>query len=175
MREDFWSFDPSHTFLMLTNHKPLIGGTDEGIWRRLRLVPFDVVVPPEERDEELPAKLALELEAVLAWLVAGHQDWRARGLADPEQVTEATESYRAESDALARFLAQRCVAGHGTVSSKELFAAWSKWCADEGEESGTQTAFASALQNKGFDNYTLSGRRRWRGISLAADDEGNFR
>lgn len=40
MREDFWSFDPSHTLVMLTNHKPIVGGADEGIWRRLRLVPF---------------------------------------------------------------------------------------------------------------------------------------
>jgi putative DNA primase/helicase len=85
-------------------------------------------------------------------------------------VTAATDVYRAESDALGRFLAQRCLVGHGTVSSKELFAAWSKWCADEGEEPGTQTAFAAALQNKGLDNYTLSGRRRWRGISLGADE-----
>ena len=58
MREDFWSFDPSHTFVMLTNHKPLVGGTDEGIWRRLRLVPFEVVIPGAERDENLGGKLA---------------------------------------------------------------------------------------------------------------------
>ena len=53
MREDFWSFDPSHTFVMLTNHKPGVSGTDEGIWRRLRLVPFEVVIPAAERDEDL--------------------------------------------------------------------------------------------------------------------------
>ena len=60
MREDFWHFDPSHTFVMLTNHKPVVGGTDEGIWRRLRNVPFDVVIPPVEWDENLGGKLALE-------------------------------------------------------------------------------------------------------------------
>ena len=76
MREDFWSFDPSHTFVMLTNHKPLVGGTDEGIWRRLRLVPFEVVIPPAERDEDLGRKLAAEADAVLAWLVAGYLDWK---------------------------------------------------------------------------------------------------
>jgi putative DNA primase/helicase len=170
MREDFWSFDPSHTFLMLTNHKPLISGTDEGIWRRLRLVPFDVVVPADQRDEELPAKLALELEAVLAWLVAGYQDWRKQGLADPAAVITATEEYRAESDALARFLDQRCMT-HGSVGSTELFTAWSKWCAAEGEEAGTQTAFSITLQNKGFDTYTSNGRKRWRGLGLVTEEE----
>lgn len=75
---------------MLTNHKPVVAGTDEGIWRRLRLVPWDVVIPPQERDEELGDKLALELSAVLGWMVRGYNDWHEHGLADPEQVTSAT-------------------------------------------------------------------------------------
>jgi putative DNA primase/helicase len=79
MREDFWSFDPSHTFLMLTNHKPLISGTDEAIWARLRLVPWNVVIPADERDLTLADKLALELGAVLDFLVTGYQDWRPAG------------------------------------------------------------------------------------------------
>ena len=170
MREDFWSFDPSHTFVMLTNHKPFISGTDEAIWARLRLVPWDVVIPAEDRDLGLADKLALELDAVLAFLVAGYQEWRIRGLDDPDEVMAATEAYRAESDALSRFLDQRCMAGHGSCGSSELFAAWSKWCSDEGEEPGTATAFATLLQNKGFENYTSSGRRRWRSLGLQEED-----
>lgn len=168
MRKDFWSFEPSHTFLMLTNHKPIVGGTDEGIWRRLRLVPWDVVIPAAERDEDLGDRLVLEADAVLAWLVAGYRDWRGQGLADPEQVTTATDAYRAESDALGRFLEQRCMP-HGSVGSTELFQAWTAWCAAEGEEPGTQTAFSTALTNKGFDNYTSAGRRRWRSLGLTDD------
>ena len=170
MREDFWSFDPSHTFVMLTNHKPLVSGTDEAIWARLRLVPWDVVIQAEERDLGLADKLAAELDAVLAFLVAGYQAWRAGGLDDPAEVLAATEAYRAESDALSRFIEQRCMAGHGTCGSSELFAAWSKWCSEEGEEAGTATAFAAMLHNKGFENYTLSGRRRWRSLGLQEED-----
>ena len=171
MREDFWSFDPSHTFVMLTNHKPLVSGTDEGIWRRLRLVPFDVVVPPAERDEELPDRLALELEAVLAWLIDGYADWHRLGLADPDPVTAATDSYRAESDALARFIEQRCLTGpHFSVRSSDLFAAWSKWCADEGEPAGTQTAFSTQLVNRGYDKRPTNMGKVWQRIGLAADD-----
>jgi putative DNA primase/helicase len=171
MRENFWSFDPSHSFVILTNHRPIVAGTDEGIWRRLRLVPFDVVVPAGERDEELPAKLGLELEAVLAWLVAGYRDWREHGLAEPNQVTAATDSYRAESDVLARFLDERCLTGpHFHVGSSELFAAWAKWCADEGETAGTQTAFSTALTNRGLDKHKTGGIMRWTGVGLAADD-----
>ena len=175
MREDFWHFDPSHTFLMLTNHKPLVGGTDEGIWRRLRLVPWDVVIPGDERDEHLGDRLALELDAGLAWLVGGYQQWRDLGdLGDPEAVTKATAEYRAESDALARFIAQRCLTGpHFAAGSSELFTAWCAWCAAEGEEHGTQTAFARDLQNRGLDKYKDGhGRMRWKGIGLAADEDG---
>jgi putative DNA primase/helicase len=172
MREDFWSFDPSHTFVMLTNHKPAVGGTDEGIWRRLHLVPWDVVIPPAEQDEELGDRLALELGGVLAWLAAGYRDWRLRGLDPPEQVTSATDAYRAESDALSQFLEQRCLTGaHFHVRSSDLFAAWSRWCAEEGEVAGTQTAFSTALQNRGMDKQRTNAGMVWRGVGLASDDD----
>jgi putative DNA primase/helicase len=166
MREDFWHFDPSHTFVMLTNHKPVVSGTDEGIWRRLRLVPWDVVIPAEERNEELGDKLALELDAVLAWLVTGYQDWHAHGLADPELVTKATTAYRGESDQLGRFLEEQCML-HGQVRSSDLYAAWSKWCAEQGEEPGTQTAFSTKLTNRGFDKRKTETGAFWKGLGLS--------
>ncbi len=172
MREDFWSFDPSHTFVMLTNHRPIVTGTDEGIWRRLRLVPWEVVIPAADRDEDLPDKLTAELDAVLAWLVTGYRDMRTSGLADPGKVTAATAAYRDESDAVHRFLSQRCLTGPGlSAGSSDLFTAWAKWCADEGEDPGTQTAFAATMQNKGFDKTKdRTGRMRWRGLGLTAGD-----
>ncbi len=174
MREDFWSFTPSHTFLMLTNHKPVVSGDDDGIWRRIKLVPWEVVIPEDERDEELGDKLALELDAVLAFLVRGYRDWHINGLGDPEQVTAATGSYRSESDAIARFLDQQCITGpHFHVKSSELFAAWSKWCASEGEEPGTQTSFSTTLVNRGFDKTKTSGVMRWTGIGLQDSEDGD--
>lgn len=171
MREDFWHFDPSHTFAMLTNHKPLVQGTDEGIWRRIRLVPWDIVVPEGERDEHLGDRLALEIDAVLVWLVTGYQQWREHGLDEPEQVTYATAEFRAESDALARFLAERCLiaAGYRTRSS-ELYAQWQRWCVAEGEEAGTNKAFTTAMQSKGYDTERTNVGMVWRGVGLAADE-----
>lgn len=83
MREDFWSFDPTHSIVMVTNHRPVVTGTDEGIWRRLRLVPFDVSIPPAEQDAKLPERLELEADGVLSWLVAGYRQYVDRGLAEP--------------------------------------------------------------------------------------------
>lgn len=170
MREDFWWFDPSHTFVMLTNHKPLVAGTDEGIWRRLRLVPFDVVIPSSERDEDLGDRLALEADAVLAWLVNGYAEWRTHGLDEPDQVLTATNEYRAESDALGRFLADRCLTGpHYTVRSSDLFSAWQRWCAAEGHEPGTNKAMTTALQNRGYDTTKTKVGMVWQGIGLASE------
>jgi putative DNA primase/helicase len=173
MREDFWSFDPAHTFVILTNHKPRVGGTDEAIWRRLRLIPWPVVIPATEQDGHLGDLLAVEADAVLAWLVAGYRDWREHGLADPDPVTDATKDYRDESDALGRFLDQRCLlmaAAH--VRSSELYAEWRRWCAAQGEEPDTDKAFTRALQGRGYDTRRTKIGAVWDGIGLAADDQG---
>jgi putative DNA primase/helicase len=170
MREDFWEFDPTHSIVMSTNHKPIITGDDEGIWRRLRLVPFGVVIPEDERDGKLPERLILEMDGVLAWLVAGHRSWRDRGLAEPEPVTTATKEFRYESDLLALFLEERCLLmAHCTVGSSELFAAWIDWCKQENVDAGTQKAFATSLAERGYDKYKDGrGRMAWRGIGLQA-------
>lgn len=172
MREDFWEFDPSHLILMVTNHRPLVRGTDEGIWRRLRLVPFDVVIPAAQRDSALPERLALEADGVLGWLVAGHAAWRAQGLGEPAPVSAATAAYRADSDALGRFLAEHTVNGaQYTAPSSALFDAWKRHCAGENLEAGTQTAFGRSLVDRGFENTKRRGRMVWLGLGFHADDE----
>lgn len=173
MREDFWEFAPSHTALMLTNHRPLVRGTDEGIWRRLRLVPFDVVIPAAERDHDLGERLRLELAGVLAWLVAGYTDWRGNGLADPEQVTGATAGWRDESDALGTFLEGCLLGARYSAPSAQLYAAWCSWCDHEGESPGTQKSFSTALQSKGYDNRRTRTGAIWAGIGLPTPESQN--
>lgn len=172
MREDFWWFEPSHTFAMLTNHKPVIAGTDDGIWRRVRLVPFEVKIPDEEKDGTLGDRLLLSAAAVLAWLIDGYNDWAENGLDDPEKVTQATAAYRAESDAVGRFIEERCLVAAGfRIRSAELYGAYTKWCSGEGIEPLTQTAFSTELSNRGFDKVRTNVGAMWKGVGLAADDD----
>lgn len=172
MRENFWEFDASHTFVMLTNHKPLVAGTDEGIWRRLRLIPFQVVIPEAERDEHLPERLGKELDTVLAWLVAGCVGWQRQGLDEPTTVIEATAAYRAESDAIGRFLTECCHQAVGLkVQSSYLYSAWCRWCLTEGVDPGSNKALTEALQNRGFDASKSDGRKIIRGIGLTQSEE----
>lgn len=174
MREDFWEFEPSHSLFMVTNHRPTVQGDDEGIWRRLLLVPFTERIPPAEQNPDLGAELAAEADGILSWLVRGHAEWRRTGLAAPETVTSATKEYRQDEDSLARFLEQRCVV-HPTASvrSSPLYAEWSSWCTAEGVPPGTQTALGRALANRGFENAKSQGTKVWRGIGLPAPaDDG---
>jgi putative DNA primase/helicase len=167
MHENFWDFTPSHSIVMVTNHKPIVTGTDEGIWRRLRCVPFDVVIPEDERDGLLPERLALEIDGILAWLVAGYRQWRDSGLDEPNQVTAATSAFRGESDMLGLFLAEKCVltlTSH--VQSARLFDTWVDWCKRENVDAGTQTAFSRELTDRGFDKQRTRGSKVWHGIGL---------
>jgi putative DNA primase/helicase len=92
MAKDFFSFSPSHTLVLVTNHLPKVPGGDPALWRRLLLVPFDVVIPPERQDVSLPDRLGLSLPAVLRWSVAGYRDYCDRGgLVPPESVRLRTD------------------------------------------------------------------------------------
>lgn len=174
MREDWWEFTPQHSVVMLTNHRPAVAGDDAAIWRRLRVVPFDVVVPAEEQDPHLAERLRSDaLPEILAWLVDGHQAWRDLGLAEPAAVRDATAAYRAESDHLSRFLDECCLVGaHYHVGATDLFTAWTRWCAEQGVDGGSQTSFGSTLARRGFGDRTVGGGRKQR-LGLALLDPGS--
>lgn len=174
MREDFWTFEPTHSLVMVTNHAPVVTGTDEGIWRRLKIIPFGVVIPPEERDPDLPTRLDGERDGILRWLVEGYRAYLAEGLAEPGVVATATTSYRQNSDLFGLWLDERTLSGaHYWVRSSELYADWARWAGAEGmsqDAIGTQKAFTSRLVEKGYDPPTKShGVMRWSGIGLGGD------
>lgn len=173
MRQDFVEFTPSHTAVLITNHLPTVSGDDKAIWRRIRVVPFNVVIPPEERDPHLDEKLQLDAEAVLSWAVHGYRDYVAReGLAEPQSVKAATNTYQVDSDAVARFLAERCIVNpsmYGTPS--EFHAAWTSWAVEDGSEQLSLKALTQALNEKGFKTAKSNGRRLVRGLGLLSLDD----
>lgn len=171
MRADFVQFDPSHTAVLVTNHKPQVPGDDPALWRRLRVVPFDVVVP--NPDPRLPERLGLELTAVLAWLVHGHAQYGQSGLREPAAVSAATDTYRASSDVLGRFLDEETVTGPPQAvyaRAGELFATWQAWCARNGEYAGRQNEFSETLEQRGFTKVNRSIGRVYIGLGLRSDE-----
>ena len=174
MRGEFFDFKPSHKLWLSTNHKPEIRGTDNAIWRRIRLIPWVVTVPPKERDRTLPEKLRAELPGILAWSVRGCLEWQREGLKPPEEVRQATREYRAEMDVLAAFVADCCERGEDQKAyAGELWKAWQRWCEGTGEQAGTQKRFGGRLSERGFLNHrdSRTGRKVWFGVSLRPDWE----
>ncbi|MCE8421909.1 phage/plasmid primase, P4 family, partial [Rhodovulum sulfidophilum] len=101
---DFFRLYPYFKLTMSGNHKPEIRSADDGIWRRVKLVPWDVQIPPEERDPDLVRKLYAERDGILQWLVDGAIEFLERGLDEPEAVRSATQDYREDSDPIGTFI-----------------------------------------------------------------------
>jgi putative DNA primase/helicase len=107
---------------MASNHKPVIKGTDHGIWRRIKLVPFTTLITEDKMDKQLEQKLLEEKAGILNWLIEGALRWRKEGLNTPATVLNATDEYRGEMDVIGNFMRERCVQKQGaTVRARELF------------------------------------------------------
>jgi len=169
------TFAPAHTPLMVTNFLPKVAGDDPAAWRRIRVIPFDVVIPEAERDPQLGERLELAADAILAWAVVGWTQYREGGMNPPAAVLKATDDYQRNSDDVRRFVETECIVNaHMWVAMTDLWARWEAWRADDGAELMSTKAFGSALDRHGFtaDKGTHGVRVR-RGLGLAAegDDE----
>lgn len=170
MHQDFYGFKPTHQLVMQTNHRPRVTGTDEGIWRRLRLIPFDRIVPAEQRDPKLADGLKGEAPGILAWCVEGWRKYQATGLTTPRAVIAASKEYRDASDVIGAFIAEECEIGmHFTVTSGDLYRRYVEWCEEAGERARPQKDFGMRLAERGMEQARIGKARRWRGIRLGSD------
>jgi putative DNA primase/helicase len=170
MRQDFFEFDATFKIALAANHKPQVRGADHAVWRRIKLVPFTVTIPDDEKDKALPEKLKAELPGILAWCVAGCLDWQRHGMAEPAEVRLATSEYRGEQDSVQGFLNECCVlCPEAKVRAGVLFDAYGKW---SGDKVTTQQEFKKLVQAKGYDSKQgTGGYYFWRGIGLPAEGE----
>jgi putative DNA primase/helicase len=146
-----FTFKPTFKIWLAVNHKPVIRGTDLGIWRRVRLIPFTVTIPESKQDKTLPIKLREELPGLLAWAVAGCLEWQLHGLGIPDEVKTATGQYQSEMDAVAQFIEECCtVIEDLAVRSSSIYGAWVAWCKGNGEAETSNKAFSLKLEEKGF-------------------------
>ncbi|MFN7333164.1 MAG: phage/plasmid primase, P4 family, partial [bacterium] len=175
MREDYWSFRRTHKFWLSTNHLPQINGTDEGIWRRIKLIPFRVDLRTVTKPIPDYHKLLISEEGpgILNWLLEGFKDWRKNGFIEPQSVISETRSYRGSSDELGRFIADCCeVSPELVVASSELFDAYRTWGGELSQvrfSKQMQTRFAHSKRNFGrFRNKQV-----FEGISFSKSDQND--
>lgn len=152
MRGDFFEFFPTHKILLATNHKPVIKDTTESTWRRIHLIPFEKVVPAEERDKDLSEKLLAEASGILSWAIAGCLEWQKIGLKPPKKVRAATEEYREESDVIGLFLEDKTTRKNGERETlDDLHKAYVEWAETSKQGVFAKTSFSRLIKERGFD------------------------
>lgn len=165
---DPFQFQPVLKLIMAGNHRPIVRGNDHGIWRRVRLVPFDRTFKPDERDQNLLAKLKAEAPHILAWMVDGCVMWQQRGLSDtPAKIQEATSAYQKDQDLTGAWLSEcteRCP--HGETVNGDLYDSYKAWSVDNGHRPASSAVLGRRLSERGLHVRQSNGKRFWCGLRL---------
>ncbi len=176
LHRNFFEFTPAFKLMLSFNNRPQVRGQDEGVWRRILMVPFEVTIPRKERNPHLldwsqgsTNPLIPEVSGILNWMVDGFEQWAEMGLQPPEEVMAATEAYRADQDPVRQFFGTACYESlAGRVQSSRLFAAFEKWRKDNALDAITHTQFGRALADMGIKKETI-GVVFYTGIDLKAE------
>lgn len=167
LHREYFDFRPTHKLVIRGNHKPAIVGTDEGIWRRLRLVPFTVSIPPDEQDRHLLEKLRAELPGILKWAVDGCLEWQRDGLQPPDCVTDAVQEYRTEADTLGRFIEEQCeVRAFAQVKSAAFFQRFQQYAEQASERWIPAKDLPGEMRRRGFEQRRTKSGVLYLGLEL---------
>lgn len=172
---DEFDFNPEFKLWMATNHKPIIRGTDDGIWRRLAIIPFTVQIPLNKVDKRLKHKLKREMKAILNWMSEGYSLWRESGLQEPECIRLQRAQYRVEMDSVETFIEECClVTPNGKVKSKAFYQAYREWAKENGQYMMSSTKLGREMGNK-FSKLRSNGSY-YVGVQLNEEtSNSNFR
>lgn len=164
---EYFEFRPEGKLFIGTNRKPQILGRDLGIWRRVRLIPFDFRIPDKIRIGNMEEILLKELSGILNWVIAGCLMWQAEKLRMPPAVQTATLAYRAEEDSYLRFTHECCKIGKSErVQNKQLRSRYLDWCRENEAAPIPTNEFRPLLEDAGFTPVTNRGYLVWKGIGL---------
>jgi putative DNA primase/helicase len=164
---EYFTFQPTFKIFMATNHKPTISGTDYGIWRRIRLIPFTTTIAEENRDIHLAEKLLEESPGILNWLIKGAMRWKQERLSLPLEIKNATDEYRNEMDIIGNFIKDRCEQSPGTqIRARELFKCYQDWCEDNNEHAFSERFIGLRLKELGIKQKRFNDGRYWQDITV---------
>jgi len=174
LRQGIFEFSPHGKVVLECNAKPVIKDTDDGIWRRIRLVLFRQQVAPEAMDRDLPDKLRAEGPGILNWLLAGACAWLSGEMTEPVEMAAALADYRQTSDHFGQWMEERLILESGArTASKLLWSDYKAWCEETGQDRPmTNTAFGSALSNKQLGVFK-SGIKYRMGVKLRSTESNS--
>ena len=163
---EFFEFVPQFKIFLAANHKPVVRGTDNAIWRRIHLIPFTVTIPEAQQDKNLESKLIGELPGILNWALAGCAEWQKNGLQPPEEVKAAVKEYKQDMDIFSQWLDACCVQTLAArTRSQDLYASYKDWATENTGWVLSQTKFGRTLGERGFIKELMP-YAAWRGIGL---------
>jgi putative DNA primase/helicase len=167
MRQNLFSFQPEFTLWLAANDFPRVRGTSGAFWERVRVIPFTVQIPPEERDKGLPAKLRAEWPGILAWAVRGCLKWQREGLQSPQAVKSGTNLWKEGADHLKRFVDESLVYdSEGDVQASALYRHYLAWCTRHGETPLSIQIIKARLPEFDLVHKRIQGRSIWKGVKL---------
>jgi putative DNA primase/helicase len=162
LHKEFFQFQPQFKIWIGTNHRPVIRGTDEGIWRRIRLVPFTVYIPDGRVDEKLKEKLISEASGIINWLLTGLEEYRLGGLMEPEAVTAATDDYRKAEDWLQRFLdseTRGAALATERTQARAVYERYKRWAEEAKEYVQSERKFNDAMEGHGEPSTKVNNKK----------------
>jgi putative DNA primase/helicase len=168
LHQEWFQFTPEFKVFLNTNHKPIITGQDEAIWQRVKLIPFNESIPPEERIPNFHEQIINEeLSGVLNWALKGLEDYWERGLDFPEEVVNATKGYREEQDLIGQFLNECCKQVEGIeCRAKDLYDSYVKWCEQNGDKALGNRLFSDKLKEHGLEKTRKNDGNYWQNIDI---------
>ncbi len=172
-------FSPGFKLWLCANHAPKVRADDDAMWRRILRIPFERVIPKNQRDPSLKAILkdpARGGAAILAWAVKGCLEWQRAGLAVPKVVEAATEKYRSQMDSLTPFLEARCIVhGNAQTPLQAMRNAYEEFALEnlDGDQL-SRTEFDRQMESRGFqkDRKGKNRDRVWVGVALVPVEVG---
>lgn len=161
------TFEPTHKLMLVGNHKPVITDTSSGMWSRIVLLPFDVVIPKELRDRQLLNKLKYEGSGILNWMLFGLTKYLETGLAIPSTLEGATAAYREEQDMVGEWISDHCTLGAELkCGCTTAYKAFQRWCRDNGHGQPSKTTLTRRLNTANIKQNI--GRKYYLGFDLNA-------
>lgn len=167
MRAEWFQFVPTFKLFFVANDDPRVRSTDNAMWRRIRVIPFDVVIPATLRDPNLPDKLKAEYPGILAWAVRGCLLWQRFGLGTPDVVMAATTSYRKRADHVVRFI-RECIIQEerAETASSTVYQAYRTWCDANHERPLSTAQLKRELEDRGYQHLRTKAGSVWRHVRL---------
>jgi putative DNA primase/helicase len=170
MRQDDFEYTPKFKLFFSGNHKPGLRSVGEAMRRRVNMIPFDVVIPKDERDPHLGDKLEDEGPGILTWMIEGCLDWQERGLAPPDAVTNATDAYFTAQDSFTIWIDECCERdSNAWTATTPLFGSWKAWAERAGVRYGDIKSFGEAMETAHFVWKRKASGKGYEGLRLMVE------